>query len=214
MGRIGKLKRQIITEANRRLLNENTDGPNLDCSWFIMDTKLYNGILGELHFTEKSKGFWYLQKFTNISNPEEFDEDSFEVPQYDDIEVEWDEERGMIKLVGKSLIGLEAYNKIFMTNYDEYSCNLIYASDSRPSKYGFERSQYLFAIKLVLTESLEKPKLAFEEVPFENGEIITFDSYYKDNNFLKKDKYYYLVKEEYSSFSRELKNCNKYDIED
>ena len=53
MGRIEKIKKQIISEANKKLLNENEGGPNLECSWFIMDTKLYDGILGELHFTEK-----------------------------------------------------------------------------------------------------------------------------------------------------------------
>jgi len=214
MGRLEKLKRQIISEANKRLLNENPDGPNLECNWFIMDTKLYDGILGELHFSEKSEGFWYLQKFTNTSRPEEFEEDSFEVPQHDDIEVEWDEDRGAIKLVGESLKGLGAYNKIFMTNDDEYSCNLIYGSDARPSKYGIERAQYLIAAKIVLRESLDVPKLLFEEVPLKDGAVISFNSYYKENKFIKKDKYHYLAEEGYSSFNNSLDKCNKYDIGD
>lgn len=210
MGRINKIKRDLIMEANKRLLNETEVGPNLECSWFIIDTKLYDGILGELHFTEKSKGVWYLQKFTNINNPEEFEEDSFEVPQHTDIEVALDESNGKIKLVGKSLVGLEAYNKIFMKNDDEYSCNLIYSSDQYPSKYGVARSQYLIAAKIVLEESSEKPKSLFEEVPYNDGEIITFDSYYKDKKLFKK-RYFYLNEESYTSFNNSLSKCDKYD---
>lgn len=211
MGRIEKIKKQIISEANKKLLNENEGGPNLECSWFIMDTKLYDGILGELHFTEKSEGDWYLQKFTNVNNTEEFEEDSFKVPQPEDIEVEWDEDKGMIKLVGKSLVGLESYNKIFMTNDDEYSCNLIYGTDAYPSKYGIERAQYLIATKIVLLESLEKPKIAFEEVPLENGEVITFDSYYMDKKLFKKKYFFINMDKEYRDFNTSLKKCNKYD---
>lgn len=65
MGRIGKLKRLIIEEANKRLLNEYPDPPEIELSLF--DTYKFNNSLYnyldrdefKLETEEEKKGFLY-----------------------------------------------------------------------------------------------------------------------------------------------------------
>ena len=213
MGRLDKLKREMITEANRKLLNETKGGPDLNCHWFFMDVNFLDGKKGELHLKQEEKGFWRLKKYSDINNIENFTADSIEVPQQNDIEVMWDDERKAIKLVGKSLLGLEAYNTVFQTNEDEYSCKLIYATDQSPSKYGITRDyQYLHFVKIKLVESKKVPIGFTNEVKMENGAIINLDSYFVDRKLFKKE-YHYIGAYDDTEIGASMKRCDKYDIE-
>ena len=208
MGRIGKLKREIIAEANRKILNE--EGPELSCNWFIMDTKYLDDKLGELHFTEQSRGIWYLQKFSNTSDMSDVTETTIEIPQYNDIEFQWDDNKKTIKLIGDSLSGLDAYNEVFLDNEDEYSCKLFTGANQSPSKFGVQKAQYIIAGKFELIEILDKPETGETEVEMGDGATITPLSYFVDKKLLKK-RYYTLKFNSDKTFSNQLTKCNKYE---
>jgi len=214
MGRIGKIKRDLIMEANKKLLNESEDGPDLSsCHWFFIDVNYLDGKIGELHLTQKDKGYWFLEKFSNPQDLEQSIKDTIEVPQQNDIEVMWDDERKAIKLVGKSLIGLEAYNKILQTNEDEYSCKLIYATDQPPSKYGLIRDyQYLHFAKITLVDSKKEPIGITNEVKMKNGAIINLESYFVDKKLFKKE-YHYIVAYDDTKIGNSMIKCDKYDTD-
>jgi len=207
MGRLDKLKREIIIEANRKILNED---PELECNWFIMNTKYLDGKIGELHLTEESKGTWYLQKFSNTTDLTDFTQSVIEIPQYRDIEFQWDENENTIKLIGDSLIGLESYNELFLDNEDDYSCKLLYGTDQAPSRFGVKKSQYIVAGKFELIEIKNKPQLGETEVDMVDGAIITSLSYFVEKKLLSK-KYYTLKFFGDEKFANKLKKCNKYE---
>lgn len=207
MGRLDKLKREIIAEANRKILNE---GPELNCNWFITDTKYLDGKIGELHLSEQSKGTWYLQKFSNTTDLSDFTQSVIEIPQYSDIEFQWDDNKKAIKLIGGSLSGLDAYNEVFLDNEDEYSCKLFYGADQTPSKFGAQKAQYIIAGKFELIEIEDKLKTGETEVEMEDGAIITPLSYFVEKKLFKK-RYYTLKFYGDETFSNQLKKCNKYE---
>ena len=214
MGRISKMKRDLIMESNKKLLNETKGGPDLtNCHWFFMDVNYLDGKIGELHLTQQEKGFWFLEKFTNPQDLEQSIKGTIEVPQQNDIEVMWDDERKAIKLVGKSLLGLEAYNTVFRTNEDEYSGKLIYATDQSPSRYGITRDyQYLHFAKITLVESKKEPIGVTNEVKMKNGAIINLESYFVDRKLFKKE-YKFIVAYDDTKIGTSMNRCDKYDIE-
>jgi hypothetical protein len=211
MKKIIRLTENDLARIVKRIIKE-TESPELECDWFISDTTLLDGVKGELHFTEKSKGFWYVQKFSNVSDDTDFTEATITIPQLKEIEVEWDEDEEKIKLVNKSLDGLDAYNKLHNTNYDAYSCKLLFASESYPSNYGVSRSQYIHSGEVFLIDDENKPKTTPNEVKLQDGAVIAFDvSYYVDKKLFKKS-YKFLSMSPDESFNRSLDKCDKYDM--
>ena len=167
MKRIVRLTENDLNRIVKKVLLEQDAPPLGDCDFFIMDTKLLDGNLGELHMFQTRPGDWRLQKFIRGNmNPTQ---KQIRIPQLDEIEVEWDSQRKQIKLTGQSLLGLKAYNLVFNQNADEYSGKIIYASNQNPSEYGGRRSQFILAgtVKLNITE--EQPKLLNNSVKLKNG---------------------------------------------
>jgi hypothetical protein len=212
MGRIGKIKRDLIMEANKKLLNESEVGIDLStCHWFFMNVTFLDGKLGELHLTQKDKGFWYLKKYTNQKNVNDFTQDTIEVPQESEIEVYWDKDKGRIELVGKSLDGLDAYNKILRGNNDKYSGKLIYATEQPSDKYGFNKDyQYLRFANVKLVESSKLLAWKKDEVKMENGAILNDSSYFVKNNLFGKPTYYYITINQEDQYNDLLKPCENY----
>lgn len=213
MGRIGKIKRDLIMEANKKLLNEmDSGGPELNCHWFLTDVTSLDGKRGELHLIQEEPGFWRLKKFSNSNDVTEFSVDTIIVPQKEEIEVYWDKDKERIELVGKSLDGLEAYNKIFRESNDKYSGKLIYATEQSPSKYGLNRDyQYLHFANVKLVESSKLLAWKKDEVKMENGAILNDSSYFVKNNLFGKPTYYYIVFGENESYTNKINKCDRND---
>jgi hypothetical protein len=212
MGRISKIKRDLIMESNKRLLNETETGPDLStCDWFLMDVTFLDGKKGELHLTQEELGKWRIEKFSNKNDWTDFTEDSIEVPQESEIEVYWDKDKERIELVGKSLDGLDAYNKILRENNDKYSGKLIYASEQSPSKYGLNRNyQYLQFTKVQLVESSQLPPWKTDEVKMENGAILNDSSYFVKKELFGKPTYYFITLNDETEYSDLIKPCDKF----
>jgi hypothetical protein len=213
MGRISRMKRDLIMEANKKLLNEVEGGPDLtNCHWFLMDVNYLDGKLGELHMYQVKKGFWRLRKYSDTNNLENFTEDSIEVPQKEEIEVMWDKDKESLKLTGRSLIGLAAYNKIFRTNEDEYSGKIIYGSDQLPSEYGIVRNyQYLHVGEVRLVESKDEPIGLNDGVKMKDGTVININNTYFIDKKLFSKKYFYGAIFDDEKYATNVIKCDKYD---
>jgi hypothetical protein len=220
MGRISKIKRDLIMEANKKLLNETEGGPDLNCNWFLTDVTSLDGRIGELHLIQEEPGFWHLYKYSNPNDDTDYTEDTIKVPQKEEIQVIWVEDsegkvdKQKIELVGKSLDGLDAYNKITTSNSDKYSGNLIFASDQLPSKWGIARNyQYLHFTKLFLVESKTLPPWLEngKEVKMEKGASIDPDSYYIKKKLFGKPTYYYIGFDDDETYINKINKCDKYD---
>lgn len=220
MGRISKIKRDLIMEANKRLLNEMDPGPELNCHWFLMNVNSLDGKLGDLQLIQENLGFWHLYKYSNPNDITEYTEDTIKVPQKEEIQVIWVEDSEgevdteKIELAGKSLDGLDAYNKITTSNSDKYSGNLIYASYQVPSEWGIVRDyQYLHFTKLSLVESKTLPPWLEngKEVKMEKGVAIDPDSYYIKKKLFRKPTYYYIKFDDNETYNNKINKCDKYD---
>jgi hypothetical protein len=220
MGRISKIKRDLIMEANKKLLNETEEGPELNCHWFLTNVTSLDGRIGELHLIQEEPGFWQLKKFSNPNDVTEFSVGTIIVPQKEEIKVIWVEDsegevdKQKIELAGKSLDGLAAYNKITTSNSDKYSGNLIFASDQIPSEWGIVRDyQYLHFTKLFLVESKTLPPWLEngKEVKMKKGVSIDPDSYYIKKKLFGKPTYYYIGFDENESYTNKINKCDRND---
>lgn len=214
---IDKIKKLIgfdISQNSHDVLSEQNTAPDLNCHWFLsLDD-------GEIHLIQKKPSFWSLKKFSNLSDVTEFSVDTIIVPQIEEIQVTWVEDsqgkvdKEKIELVGKSLDGLDAYNKITSSNSNEYSGNLIYASDRRPSEYGTVRNyQILIFTKLFLKESKTLPAWLEngKEVKMEKGATIDPDSYYIKKKLFRKPTYYYIAFKDNETYNNKINKCDKGD---
>jgi len=220
MGRISKMKRDLIMESNKKILNEVEGGPDLNCHWFLMDVTSLDGRIGELQLNQEKLGFWHLYKYSNPNDFTDYTEDTIKVPQKEEIQVIWVEDsegevdKQKIELAGKSLDGLAAYNKITTSNSDKYSGNLIFASDQIPSEWGIVRDyQYLHFTKLFLTESKTLPPWLEngKEVKMKKGASIDPDSYYIKKKLFGKPTYYYIGFDDNETYKNKINKCDKYD---
>ena len=212
MGRIGKIKRDLIMEANKKLLNENEGEPDLStCDWFLMDVTFLDGKLGELQLTQQEKGKWLIEKYSKESNTNKIKQDVIKVPQKSEIEVYWDKDKERIELVGKSLDGLDAYNKILRENNDRYSGKLIYATEQPPDKYGSNKDyQYLRFVHVVLAKSSKLLAWKTDEVKMENGAILNDSSYFVKKELFGKPTYYYITINQEDQYNGLIKPCDKF----
>lgn len=212
MKKIIRLTESDLARIVKRVIRESKVGPELNCDWFITDTTLFDGVKGELHMTEKSRGEWVLEKYNNPNDVTSFTEKTIEIPQSSEIEVEWDDETENIKLVGNGLKALDAYNILYNTNESAESCNVLFASDSYPSEYGKSRSQYINAGKISVLKN-EKPSiLPVDLVKLKDGATAIYgESIFFDKKAFKKE-YYHLKLNINTNFSSSLKKCDKYDI--
>jgi len=220
---IDKIKKLIgfdISQNSHDVLSEQNTTPDLNCHWFLMDVPSLDGRIGELHLIQKKPSFWSLKKFSNVSDVTEFSVDTIVVPQKEEIQVTWVEDsqgkvdKEKIELVGKSLDGLDAYNKITSSDSNKYSGNLIYASDQIPSEYGTVRNyQYLVFTKLFLKESKTLPAWLEngKEVKMEKGATIDPDSYYIKKKLFSKPTYYYIGFKDNETYNNKINKCDKYD---
>lgn len=208
MKKIIRLTESDLAKIVKRVIKESKVNPERNCNWYITDTTLLDGVKGDLHMTERSKGIWILEKYNNPNYATPPFKKNIEVPPPSEIEVEWDDEIENIRLVGNGLKALNAYNVLFNTSESPESGKVLFTTDSYPSKYGIERAQYIIAAKIVVSKS-EKPSIfPMELVKLKDGATAIFDkSIFFDRKMFKKE-YYHLNLIYNENFQNSIRKCD------
>lgn len=187
------------------MLNEvESNKPELNCDWFVMDTNLVDGVTGELHFSNSGETKWVVEKFSNPNNDDDFTLLTISIPKYDDLEVIWNKAEKRIELHGeKSLMALKSYNDLNRTNDGPESCNVVCTTVGVVDKFGFKDPDGIILGKIKLSQfSGDFPGV--EPVKVTDGAIANIS-----NNFYKTRKSNYKFYIENSKLFT-VNKCKKY----
>lgn len=209
---------KVLTENFFRLINSKlgnvkpilneveSNKPELNCDWFVTDTNLVDGMVGELHFTNTGGTKWVVEKFSDPNNDDNFSLLMISIPNYDEIDVIWNESEQRIELTGeKSLMALKAYNDLNQTNLGPESCNVVCKTVGVVDKFGFKNPDGIILGKLELQQfSGEIPVV--EPIKMVDGAIANIET----NIYTKRKVNYKFRIENYFKGFLELKKCKRY----